>query len=177
MLLTVQATVAFHGGALGDALTFASDATELIHAGAGTLNEVFRQAWPVALEAATALGRPDRVERLLAFVSTDPTVTVPPYLRAQRLHYQALLDAGSGGERTTSNETLRTAIAMLGELGYPYWLAHAQLDLATGSSAIAAAEAVAVLDMALAAGQRLGAQPLVDDATRLVASASAATVS
>ncbi len=174
--MTANAFVAFAAGENEAALEFAANATELIHKGFGMLSENFRQSWPVALEAATALGLPDRAARLLMLVSADPTDTVPPYLRLQRLHFQAMLNASTNAENSDIEADLQTAITGFGDLGYPYWQARAQLDLASWLTSIdRVSEAVAVLGEALATGQRLGAQPLVDEVNRLIVAASDST--
>jgi len=95
----------------------------------GMRAEGFRFGWPLALEASLAAGRLDDAEHLLVMVADAPKGHVPPYLRAQLARYTALVHAAQN-QHDTVEADLRDAIASLTELGYPYWLACTQADLA-----------------------------------------------
>jgi hypothetical protein len=84
----------------------------------------------MALEAALAANRLDDATRLLALIGDAPKGHVPPYLRAQHTRYRALL-AAANDDHDTVEADLRSAINVLTDLGYPYWRARTQADLAT----------------------------------------------
>jgi hypothetical protein len=63
-------------------------------------------------------------------VAGAPPEHVPPYLTAQRSRYAALLTIASGDGATDVEVELHTAIDRLRDLGYSYWLARAQAELA-----------------------------------------------
>ena len=89
---------------------------------------MFRLAWPLAVESALAAGDRDETRPLLALVEDAPIGHVPPYLRAQLARLLALLAATGDGEGTEKG--LRSSILTFGDLGYAYWRARAQSDLA-----------------------------------------------
>jgi tetratricopeptide (TPR) repeat protein len=122
-----RAAVAMLERDFDQALTTASAA---VHHAMGLHVDAFRFAWPVAIEAALAVQRPDEARRLLALVAGAPPGHVPPYLRAQLSRYTALLDAAEDNAEDVETN-LRRAIATLTDLAYPYWLGRAQFDLAS----------------------------------------------
>jgi class 3 adenylate cyclase/tetratricopeptide (TPR) repeat protein len=133
-------------------------------------NESVRYAWPDTLEAALELGRVDRARRLVARLADEPKGHVPPFLRYQLARGRALTNAAAGDQETVEAD-LMAAIDGFRALGYPYWLARAELDLAAwlqsqgrdGESAPLMADAVERLEM-------LGAAPALARARALQAS-------
>jgi hypothetical protein len=95
----------------------------------GDVSEYLRVAWPEAVGTALALGRVDDAAELLGLLDGLPPGHRPPYLDAQRDRLHALVSAARGEDDRVETE-LRRAIAALRGLGYPYWLAVAQTDLA-----------------------------------------------
>ncbi len=91
--------------------------------------EAVRNGWPFAMRAAIELGRTTDARRLLSLLDEQPAGYVPPYLRAQLANGHGLL-AAAEGRHDRWRAPLNEAIDRLGELGYPYWLAVAQTDLA-----------------------------------------------
>ncbi|MDQ3055384.1 MAG: hypothetical protein M3R66_16690, partial [Actinomycetota bacterium] len=172
LLLTARAMTAAAKNDPLHAFDYAVEATRLTHQTFGLLNEGFRQAWPLAVEAALALGRGDRVQELLTLVSAAPPATVPPYLRGQLLRLQALL-----ASRTHTGDNidadLRAAITIMNDLGYPYWRARIQLDLGTWLNSTGQAnESATVVQQALTTFEILGAQPLIAKAQQLLSAMS-----
>ena len=72
----------------------------------------------------------DEAKTLLAMVAEAPAGHLPPYLAAQQSRYAALLTIESGQPATEVEAELRSAMETLRDLGYRYWLARAQVDLA-----------------------------------------------
>ncbi len=147
------------GGRPADALELGSQLLGPAIDSLGTSHDAVRNAWPDTLDAALALGRVDAAGELLALMSDQPPGHLPPYLRAQLLRGQALV-AAADGRHDDVEAWLSAAIESLRSLGYSYWLARAQTDLAAwlidrGRSA----EAAAVLSEASATLELLGAGP------------------
>ncbi|MGO8874837.1 MAG: AAA family ATPase [Acidimicrobiales bacterium] len=92
-------------------------------------HEAVRFAFPVAVEAAVDLGELEEADRLIELLAVRPRGEVPPYLRAQITRSRALV-ASSRGEMEAVEEELSAAETAFAELGYPYWVARAQLDRA-----------------------------------------------
>jgi tetratricopeptide (TPR) repeat protein len=88
-----------------------------------------RDGWPDALHAALRLARQEDARRIIALLADLPPGHVPPYLRAQLARGQALLRAAEG-DHDTVEQHLNTAVESFDALGYPYWHAVAQTDLA-----------------------------------------------
>jgi class 3 adenylate cyclase/tetratricopeptide (TPR) repeat protein len=130
--------------------------------------EGFRWGWPLALEAAIRTERSDEIKALLALVAEAPKGHVPPYLQAQLAHYRALYNATEGRHETVEAD-LRSAIEILAKLGYPYWLARTQADLARWLMTMQrAGEADPLLADVVEVFTRLGAQPDLDRARALM---------
>ena len=171
-LLTARAMTAAAEDDDSQAFDYASEATQLTHQTFGLINDPFRLAWPLAVEAALALGRYDRVQELLTLVSAAPPATVPPYLRGQMLRLQALLASRTQpGDNIEAD--LRAAITIMNDLGYPYWRARIQLDLGTWLNSTGQAhESATVVQQALTTLEILGAQPLIAKAHQLLSAMS-----
>ena len=91
--------------------------------------DAVRDSWPQILDAALTLGRHDDAHRVLELLASRPPGHIPPYLRAQLARGRALLNAAENNHDTV-NDDLRVAIDSFEKLGYPYWLAVTQTDLA-----------------------------------------------
>ena len=140
----------------------------------GAANESVRTVWPDALEAALELGRLEDARALLALLADQPPGHVPPYLRAQLLRGRALTAAAEGGDGDIEAD-LSAAIDGMRSLGYPYWLARAQTDLAAWLiDQSRGGEAVPLLDAATAALESLGAARALARAKTLAGSLRAA---
>jgi hypothetical protein len=159
-------------GRTEDALLAARLAADEAAEASGFMSESFRLAWPLALEAALRSDKLTEAAGLLAKVSEASPGHVPPYLRAQLARYTALLDVAKG-ETSEVEENLRSAVETLGKLGYRYWLARAEADLARWlTSQGRGQEAGTLLSEAISTLTELGAQPDLD---RLGATAASAT--
>jgi class 3 adenylate cyclase/tetratricopeptide (TPR) repeat protein len=92
-------------------------------------HESVRAAFPDGVDAALALGDLDAIDRMVALFADRPPGAVPPFLRMHVRRARALAAAERGGD-TEVEEDLRGAEAVMKELGYRYWQARVQLDLA-----------------------------------------------
>ena len=125
-----------------------------------------RLTWPLAMEAALRVGRLDEAASLLALLSETPRGHVPPYLKAQLARNGALLSAARG-EHSTVRTDLARAAQTFRDLGYPYWIARTQADLAGWLVQQGIPEeAEPLFHQALVAFTELGAEP---DVARLQA--------
>jgi class 3 adenylate cyclase/tetratricopeptide (TPR) repeat protein len=125
----------------------------------GTSHDTVRNAWPDALQAALELGRTDAAAELLALLYEQPPGHLPPYLRAQLARGRGLLAAATG-DHDTAAASLTVAVDGLRSLGYPYWLARAQTDLASWLiDQDRSSEAEPLLREACVALEALGARP------------------
>jgi len=127
-------------------------------------NEAVRIAFPNAIDAAMGLADLKESERLVEEVASRPPGEIPPFLRAQIRRVRALLQAARGDDGAVEGGLL-AAEAEFSKLGYPYWTARTQLDLAEwltdqGRSGEAAARAA----QAAATFEELGALPMLDRA-------------
>jgi hypothetical protein len=129
--LIAEAAVALAAGPPCESLASAVKAARSAYESNGLISESFRLAWPLALEAAMRCGDLDEGKILLAMVAEAPAGHLPPYLAAQQSRYAALLTIESGQPATEVEAELRAAMETLRDLGYRYWLARAQVDLAS----------------------------------------------
>ena len=139
-----------------------------------TAHESVRYGWPTTLEAALRLGRLTEAHELLEMLGDRAPGLVPPYLRAQLARGRALVAAVEDRDDVVEND-LKDAIARFRELGYPYWLAVTQTDLAewlTGRGRVD--EATPLLDEAIVTFESLGARPALERA-RTIGGAPATT--
>ena len=95
----------------------------------GAANETVRNSWPDTVQAALHLGDLDSAHELLAVLADQPPGHVPPYLLAQVSRYHGLISAMGSGPHTCEAD-LTAAIDTFDALGYPYWHACAQSELA-----------------------------------------------
>ena len=94
---------------------------------------------------------------------------MPPLLRAELARARALV-AWVRDEPDAVEPGLRSAIDELAALGYPFWLARAQIDLAAWLTERGrSSEAASLVDEAAGTLERLGAAPALARARRLLA--------
>ena len=175
MRASVVITLHLAEGSAADALEGALRMLGQAIATLGASNESVRTVWPDALEAALELGRLEDARALLALLADQPPGHVPPYLRAQLLRGRALT-AAAEGDRDGVEADLGAAIDGLRSLGYPYWLARAQTDLAAWLiDQSRPGEAAPLLDEATVALESLGAAPALARAHALAGTLRAAS--
>jgi class 3 adenylate cyclase/tetratricopeptide (TPR) repeat protein len=125
----------------------------------GPSSEGLRMGWPDAIDTAIEVGKLDEAAELCRRVEERPPGHVGPFLRTHVARARALLGAARG-DQAGVGEALLGVIEDFRALGYPYWLARAQMDLAgwlidSGRGP----EAAPLLDEAIAVFERLGAAP------------------
>ena len=109
------------------------------------------------LQAAIQSGHLERAHAVLSLLATRPKNDVPPYLLAHLLRGQALTAAADDRHDAVESD-LRASIDGFRELGYRYWLAVAQTDLAAWlRSRGRRGEAATPLEEAIEALQAIGA--------------------
>jgi class 3 adenylate cyclase/tetratricopeptide (TPR) repeat protein len=133
----------------------------------GASHDAVRNAWPDTLEAALELGRTDTAGELLALLSDQPPGHIPPYLRAQLARGRALTAAAQGRHDDVEAD-LAAALDGFRSLGYPYWLARVQTDLAAWLiEQQRSSDAAPLLSEATATFGSLGAAPALARAQAL----------
>ena len=124
-------------------------------------HETIRSAFPDAVDSAIALSDLAAAERLTAMFAAMAPGAIPPFLRAQVLRARALL-AASRGDDDTVEKDLVAVEEKLRELGYPYWMARAQLDRAEFlAGRDRHDEAAALAGEAAMTFERLGTTPML----------------
>jgi class 3 adenylate cyclase/tetratricopeptide (TPR) repeat protein len=124
------AATASSAGDHDHALTLARASTfEAMHL-MGPASDLFRVSWTYAIEAALAADNLDAADELLALVTDIPPGQLAPFLRAQLPRCRALVAARRDEDPTVVRTDLLASVDALAELGYSYWHARAQLDLA-----------------------------------------------
>jgi hypothetical protein len=114
------------------------------------------------------MGELDRADRLLAMVAELPPGNVPRYLRAMLARYRGRLDAARGRHDDAGAHFLE-ADTRFRELGYPYFLAVAQLDHAAWLvTQDRPADARELLTAAVVTFERLAATPALLRAQELM---------
>jgi tetratricopeptide (TPR) repeat protein len=165
ILGAAHATVLLAQGRLQEAI---DAARPLLDYDTGIRREAYRVVLPAAVEAALQLGRPDEAETMLAKVVGRGPGDAPPFLRAQLARFQARIRWARGDRGREVETELRTAVAQLDDLDYPYWAALARYDLAVvladGGDHMGAR---AALDQVVTVADGLGAGPLRDRANAL----------
>ena len=134
----------------------------------GIRREAYRVALPAAVEAAVQLGRLDEAEAMLDKIVGRGPGDAPPFLRAQLARFRRRVRWTRGERGREVESDLRSAVAQLDDLGYPYWAALARYDLAVvladaGEVGCCGREAAKVVEVATS----LGAAPLLDRAQAL----------
>jgi tetratricopeptide (TPR) repeat protein len=164
-----HATIAVAAGDFAEALDLLAGTIEEIIVTEGPSSQASRIGFPAAISAALAAGRGTDAEALLVLLAERPRGQVPPYMRAQVARGYGLL-CGAKGEAAAAQAQFGLAAEAFGSLGYPYWLATVQMELAgvlieehRGS------EAMSLLDEARTVFGRLGAVPALQRAERLLA--------
>ncbi|HSC02830.1 MAG TPA: adenylate/guanylate cyclase domain-containing protein [Solirubrobacteraceae bacterium] len=164
-----QAMIAVVAREFADAIDLVAGGIEEIVRTDGPSSQASRIGFPAAVDAALALGRLADVENLLSLLAARPAGQVPPYMHAQLSRGHGLL-ASARGEWTEAEAQLGAAIEGFRSLGFPYWLAGAQTDLAeVFVHGTRLDEAGALLDEARAAFSRLGAAPALQRAEAILA--------
>jgi tetratricopeptide (TPR) repeat protein len=164
-----HATIAVAAGEFDEAGDFVAGGIEEIIETDGPSSQASRIGFPAAVDAALALGRLADAEHLLSLVSDRPAGQIPPYLRAQLARGDGLL-ARERGDTAAAESQLGAAIEEFRSLGFPYWLASAQTDLAdllVHDKRMD--EAGSLLDEARATFIRLGAAPALQRADAILA--------
>jgi class 3 adenylate cyclase/tetratricopeptide (TPR) repeat protein len=163
-----RATIAVAAGEFEQALNLVSAAIEEIVRSDGPSSHASRIGFPAAVDAALALGRLADADHLLSLLAERPVGHVPPYLRAQLSRSYGLL-AAARGEVAAAESHFGTAVEGFRSLGFPYWLATAQTDLADlVAKDNRGAEARVLLDEARAVFTRLGAAPALQRLATIV---------
>ena len=151
-VLGSRATVLRAEGRLEEALEAALGGLEPVPGttdGSAFPSQNGKQAFPLAVEVALALGRRDLAADLVMRVELLPAGLRPPYLDAQTRRLRALLEDDAGG--------LEAATAAFAELGMPFWVAVCRLEQAEVLAA--GEECERLLEQARDEFERLGATP------------------
>jgi tetratricopeptide (TPR) repeat protein len=165
---TALAAAAAAEGSHEQTLSHAKDS--LAQAGAVNLRgDPIRWAWPLAADAALALGDEAEVGRLLEWLNAHPIGHLPSVLHIEGARIRARLLASNN--HPDAGQAFTTAIKALRDLGSPYHLAKGLLDYAqylasTGDTHAAAQLAAEASTIA----ERLRAKPLIQQARHLAAS-------
>jgi hypothetical protein len=134
-----------------------------------------RDCWPETLHAALTLARHQNAHEIVNMLGDRPAGHIPPYLRAQLARGRALLDAAEGLNDTVEAD-LQTAIDSFEQLGYPYWHAVTQTDLAAWHIDQQQPDAAApLLEQAVATLTPLRAMPALTRAQALTQTPTTAT--
>jgi class 3 adenylate cyclase/tetratricopeptide (TPR) repeat protein len=172
--IAAESAVALADGRNEVLLAPGTDSLKEIARTMGPLHESLRHLWPDTLQAAIAEGRLDMATELVEMLAVEPRGRISPYLRAELHRGRGLLFAARD-EHGEVEEELRAAVAAFDELGYPYPLARARIDLAEWMIGQGRkADAVPLLTQAVEALTRLGAAPALARAGELLAQVSAA---
>jgi class 3 adenylate cyclase/tetratricopeptide (TPR) repeat protein len=122
-------------------------------------DQTVKVAFPVALEAALALGERERADQLLAPIEALPPGRLAPSLRAHAARFRARL-AAEDGESRMAEQGFAAAAATFREYSMPFWLAVTLTEHGEGlASGDRASEAEPMLAEARETFERLGAKP------------------
>jgi hypothetical protein len=140
----------------------------LEHASAlGLRNEGIRWAWPLAADAALALGDDDEALRLIQWLDKYPPGHIPAVLRAERLRVHAKRLGSVADDQ--AGPAFDRGIQAFRELKSPYHLAVGLLDQAAYLSSIGEAQATErAAAEAVQIARRLGASPIQERAEALL---------
>ena len=150
-------------------------ALEALHVGEALSlrSDIVRWAWPMAADAAFALGDTAEVAQLLETLERHRPGHVPTVLRAERLRIRARMSAAADDPAAT--ESFEAATQAFRDLGSPYHLAVGLLDHA--EHLVASADRTTAGQLATEAGtiaDALRARPVVGRARDLRSSIDAA---
>ncbi|MGA8296209.1 MAG: adenylate/guanylate cyclase domain-containing protein [Acidimicrobiales bacterium] len=167
--LAYQSSVALAEGDFQRALEGALRAiAESFSGDLGVAYEAIRIALPNAIDAAIAVKDLEGTERIVELLSGRPPGEVPPFVKLQIARARALL-CDAKAEYDTVEDDLVAAEQGLLDLGYPYWTARCQLDLAEWFGRQGrAAEAAARAGEAASTFEMLGAKPMLTRARALL---------
>jgi class 3 adenylate cyclase/tetratricopeptide (TPR) repeat protein len=165
----LEAAVALAGADHQTAVSAARRAIgEAVDAGLPIALDGARTALAVGVEAAIAASDLEAGDALVAPIATRPVGEVPPFERAHLRRYEALRSAATGQHENVERGLIATQ-ASFRDLGYTYWTARAQLDLAEWLGRQARhAESARHAHEAAAAFELLGAAPMLARARALV---------
>ncbi len=165
--------VALAEGRVHEALEQGSSLLPGAIAAFGVAHEAVRHAWPDTFQAAIQSGHLERAHAVLSLLATRPRNDIPPYLLAHLLRGQALIAAAEDRHDAVECD-LHASIDGFRALGYRYWLAFAQTDLAAWlRSRGRHDEAATPVDEAIEALQAIGAGPALARARTELRAASA----
>jgi class 3 adenylate cyclase/tetratricopeptide (TPR) repeat protein len=154
-------------GRAGDALSIGLAALPGVIDTLSAASEPVRDMWPLTLDAAVRLGRPDDAQAVMQLLASQPPGHIPPFLEAQLARGRGLTQA-LAGRHDDVEASLSAAIAQFDLLGYPYWTAISQIDLAEWLVRQGrASEADPLLDEAAGTLRPLGARPALERIERL----------
>jgi hypothetical protein len=129
-------------------------------------SDAVRWSWPIAADAAIALGEWAEVTRLLEWIEEQPPGHIPALLRAGR--HLVLARLPTAVEDAERGATFDAAVKAFREAGSPYHVAVALLDHADHVRAKGDPEtARGIASEATEIARRLGARPLLERASRL----------
>jgi tetratricopeptide (TPR) repeat protein len=167
-----HAAIAVSAGEAADALDLLEGTIEEMVETEGPSSQASRIGLPAAIGAALSLGRLADVDKLVSLIECRPPGDIPPYVHAHLDRARGLL-AAARGETAAAESHLDGALERFSSLGFPYWLATAQTDLAgllIGEQRVA--DARPLLDDARDTFARLGAAPALQRAEGLLAGAT-----
>jgi class 3 adenylate cyclase/tetratricopeptide (TPR) repeat protein len=160
LLLAAEGDVEGGLGVLVDALQRSDESF-------GPSNEPARMGWGHAIDLALELGKLDEAAALLSALDGVPAGVIPPVRQAQWRRGKANL-AAARGEQGEVEAGLRAALEHFEALGYVYWAACTQVDLAAWLiERDRAGEAWPVLDEAETTFAGLDARPALERAQRV----------
>ena len=169
MYSSCEGALALAGGEHRKALDAATRAIEgTLAAGLPLAHEAVRLSLPDAVDAAIALGDLESADRLLDLFANHPLGEIPQFLRAQVTRAKALLAGARGNDAGVEDDLIATETAF-SSLGYPIWLARAQLDRAEWLARQGRLDESARLAEQAAAGfESVGAAPMLARARDLL---------
>ncbi len=163
--------LALAAGEYRNALDTATRAIEgALTAGLPLAHEVVRLSFPDAVDAAIAGGDLEAADRLLELFANRPLGEIPQFLRAQVTRTKALLAIARGRDARVEDDLIAAETVFRG-LGYPIWLARAQLDRAEWLARQGRlVESARIAEQAAAGFETVGAVPMLARARALLES-------
>jgi len=170
---SIVGCLAFAEGRAGEAFDLLAAMIRDALAVEGSMSEGIRAGWADAIEAGIQAGRLDEAANLIALLESEPPGAMGSYLRAHVRRSHGLV-AVARRERD-AEEHFRAAIDGFRALGYPYWQACSETDLAAflvdeGRRD----EAAPLLEHATETFESLRAAPALERALRLKSAPAAA---